>query len=860
LMVVAVAAPASHAQAGTSWPCDAYGYLFQTQASATTSQIMQVDLATGVQNDTGLDTPDTVNAVGYNQVDGYFYGYSGSLTLVRIHSDGTVDDLGVPPGMDPLSGNHIGDVDANGHYWVSNGTTWFEVDLTTPTPTVLQSGTLTFPPTVATGGIADWVWTGGGLYSIANPLVAGAAAHLVRFNPATGALVDLGPVGFPDGGVGAVFADASGYLYASQNATNNVYRIDTGTRQTILAAPGTGTSPGNDGARCARAPVPTITVTKTVNGRVRPADQFTVGLLRPNGSTADTATTAGTGTTASTVNFPASQGQTYTITDAMAAGSPTPFGEYVKSIACTDADGNPVATGGSVGRWTLVVAATTYTCNVTNSAAADVVLEKSAAPSPVVPGEDVTFSLKVTNNGPSTAVAQSITDDLPDEVTFSSASPGCNEASGTVTCAAGDLAAGASQTFTITARVASSLNECLRNTATTAGSTFDPNTSNNSSTICTPIEGRSNIAITKAASAATVSPGGQVMYTLVVRNNGPSDDPGVLVSDPLNAGLALVSAQPSQGTCTTTNNVVACDLGALRDGGSAQVLVTANVTATSGCIPNTARVQGSHEDPNADNNQASAQVCVEPPVDPRFDLAVSKRASSGRVVVGQRVTYTIVVTNNGPDAAPNAKITDTFNKPATLVSVSTPQGTCTERIPITCELGTIAARASVRITVVIKPRVSGRARNAASATGDGTDTTPDNNIDTVDKTVRKVPLRISKVAASTSVQAGGTVNYRIRVSNPSKGEARNVKVCDRPASGMSFVSSTPKAKRSRGQRCWTIKSLKAGKSRTFRVTMRMADGANGRKVNRATVNGADAKAATARRPIQVRGVATPVTG
>jgi uncharacterized repeat protein (TIGR01451 family) len=389
---------------------------------------------------------------------------------------------------------------------------------------------------------------------------------------------------------------------------------------------------------------------------------------------------------------------------------------------------------------------------------------------------------------------------------------------------------------------------------------FDPDTSNNSSTICTPIRGRSNVAITKAASSATVASGGQVMYTLVVRNNGPSDDPGVTVTDPLAAGLALVSANPSQGSCTTTNNVVSCDMGALRDGGSAQVLVTANVTATSGCILNTARVQGSHVDPNADNNQASAQTCVDPPPDPRFDLDVDKRASTGRVVVGQRLTYTIVVRNNGPNAAPNAKVTDTFNSRATVVSVSTTAGSCTKKIPITCELGTIAAGDSVTITVVIKPRVSGRARNAASATGDGTDTTPDNNMDTVDKTVRKVTLKVTKVASSTSVQAGDTLNYRIRVSNPSKGEARNAKVCDRPPSGMSFVNSTPKAKRSRGQRCWTVKSLKAGKSRTFRVTMRMADGANGRKVNRATVNAADAKAATARSPVRVRGVATPVTG
>jgi uncharacterized repeat protein (TIGR01451 family) len=291
------------------------------------------------------------------------------------------------------------------------------------------------------------------------------------------------------------------------------------------------------------------------------------------------------------------------------------------------------------------------------------------------------------------------------------------------------------------------------------------------------------------------------------------------------------------------------------------VLVTTNVTATSGCIGNTAQVQGAHEDPNADNNQASARVCVEPPPPGSFDLEVEKRASVTRPVVGQPVTYRIVVTNNGPGAAPEAKVTDTFNSRATVVSVRSSQGSCSRRIPITCELGAIAAGESVTITMVIKPRETGRARNAASATSCcGTDTTPNNNMDTVDVNVRKVQLKVTKVASSSSVRAGETLNYRIRVSNPSKGEARNVKVCDRLPSGMSFVSSSPKAKRSGGQRCWRIKSLKAGKSETFRVTVRTAKGANGRKVNRATVNSGDVQPAIARRPVRVRGVATPVTG
>jgi uncharacterized repeat protein (TIGR01451 family) len=863
--VMAIAAPSASAQA---WPCDAFGYLFQTYTGATSSEIVQVDLATGSQTSIG-STPNQTNAVGYNAVDGYFYGMQTATpspgpytwTLVRIHSDGTVDDLGVPTGpggtMASVGSSYpIGEVDPNGHYWAVDtvSATWYEVDLTTPTPTVLRSGTLTIPAT--TGGIADWTYINGTLYSVANPAVAGAAAHLVRFDPATGALVDLGTVGFPDGGIGAVFADASGYLYASQNATGNIYRVDPATRQTILASPGQQPSPGNDGARCASAPIPTVTVTKTVDGRVRPADQFTVGLLRPDGSLADSATTSGAGTTASTVNFPASQGKTYTITDAMAGGSPTPLGEYVKSIVCKDAAGNVVPVGGSGPSWTLAVGATTYTCNVTNKAQADVKIEKSASPSPAVPGTNETYSLKVTNNGPSTAVNARVSDPLPSGLSFVSASSGCSQANKTVTCVAASIAPGASQTFTVTAKIASSVDTCdeLRNKATVTSDIFDPDMSNNSSEICPQFKAKSDLSVKKTASQPQVTPGGQVMYTLVVHNDGPSDTKGATVTDPMAQGLTLVSAKPSQGSCSTAGGQLKCDLGTLKADGSAQVLVTAQVGSALGDITNTACVTGDNQDPDSKDNCDGTTIKVVPGPEPRFDLVSTKTANDKSVYVGEPVKYTITVTNKGPDAAPSADVTDTLNSPASVVSVKTTQGKCTKSIPMTCQLGTLKAGGKVTITVTVKLRDNGcKERNAASATGDGTDTNPANNLAKVDVCAKAVPLRLTKVADSSSMRAGGLISYTIRVSNHTAGEAQDVDVCDKLPSGLVYVSSKAKAKFTKGQYCWHVDTLGAHKSHSYRITVRALGSASGSKVNRATASGVGAKTAHAKDPVRVLG-------
>jgi uncharacterized repeat protein (TIGR01451 family) len=862
VLVVALMAVAAPSASAAPWSCDAFGYLFQSPngTAATPHDVFKIDLATG--EFTTTQSQDYVNAVGYNLVDNYMYGMDPNLGgLVRINSDLTFDPVPLlpgPGGVLPPTNGPIGEVDPSGHYWFSDNVTWYEIDLTTqPAATVLRSGPVNLPAGLTSAN--DWSWINGALYGVAYTIAAPNEAHLVRFDPATGVYSDVTPAGLNFNitlGFGATYTDGK-YLYASENGGGAIYRVNPQTGQAILVS-STGTTTGlNDGARCAAAPIPTITVTKTVDGRVRSADQFTVGLVKPDGSSATSATTSGSATTVSTTNFPASQGKTYTITDAMAAGSPTPLGEYVKSIVCKDGAGNVVSTGGGAPSWTLnVAAATDYTCNVTNKAQADLKIEKSASPTPVVPGTNETYTLKVTNNGPSTAINMRASDPLPSGLSFVSASSGCGEANKTVTCTVASLAPGASQTFTVTTKVASSVADCdaLRNKATVTSDIFDPDLSNNESEICPEFKRKSDLSIKKTASQTQVTPGGQVMYTLVVENEGPSDSPGAKVTDPMAQGLTLVSAKPSQGSCSIAGGQVSCDLGALKADGSAQVLVTAQVGSALGNIQNTACVDGDNQDTDSTNNCDTTTVTVVPGPEPRFDLSVTKTANDKSVYVGEPVKYTVTVTNKGPDAAPSADVTDVLNSPATVVSVKASQGTCTKSIPMTCQLGTIKAGGKVTITVTVKLRDDGcKERNAASATADGTDTNPANNLARVDVCAKAVPLRLTKVADSASVRAGGLVSYTIRVSNPTKGELQDVDVCDRLPSGLVYVSSKAKAKFTKGQYCWNIDTLGAHQSKSYRITVRALGSASGDRVNRATASAKGAKTKRASDPVRVLG-------
>jgi uncharacterized repeat protein (TIGR01451 family) len=498
--------------------------------------------------------------------------------------------------------------------------------------------------------------------------------------------------------------------------------------------------------------------------------------------------------------------------------------------------------------------------------AVDLELSKTASPTPAVPGTNETYSLVVKNNGPSAAQNVKATDKLPSGLSFVSASPDCTQATGTVTCSLASLAAGASHTFTVTGHIASSVNSCsdLQNNAAVTNDIVDTNLTNNSASVCPPPEGKVDLKITKDPSRTGVPVGGQVIYTLVVTNKGPSDDTGVKVSDPLPAGLKLVSVDPSQGSCSTSGASITCSLGTLRAGGSAQILLTAEVTGTAsgaGCIgsnsvTNAVSVTGDKTEINTSDNDDSSTICVTPGPDPKFDLVVDKTANHSTITAGKTVTYTIVEINKGPDAAPSADLVDTFNARGTVVSVKTTQGSCTKVLPLNCSFGTIPAGGKVTITVVVRPQTTGcKERNAVSVTAAGTDTNPANNLDTVDLCV-KVTLRLSKVADSTSVTAGGTIHYTIRATNPSKYEVRNVSVCDTLPSGLSYVSSTPRAKLSKGRQCWTISSLKAHKSKTFKLTVRALNGASGSKTNRVTASGDGIRTKHAKRSVHVLGKKT----
>jgi len=239
----------------------------------------------------------------------------------------------------------------------------------------------------------------------------------------------------------------------------------------------------------------------------------------------------------------------------------------------------------------------------------DLAIIKADSPDPVVAGEQLTYTLSVVNNGPSTATGVTVVDTLPSGLNYQSAtsSQGTVSQSGsTVTVAVGQLASGATAIVTIVTTVDPTTRGTITNQATVTGTETETNSDNNLDDEPTQVQAEVDLAISKTDSADPVTAGGQLTYTLVVTNNGPSDATVVTVTDTLPTALTYVSGTSTAGTVSHASQVVTAAIGDLAAGASATItLVTQVDSQFSGTLTNTASVAGSESESNTSNNAAS---------------------------------------------------------------------------------------------------------------------------------------------------------------------------------------------------------------------------------------------------------------
>jgi uncharacterized repeat protein (TIGR01451 family) len=275
---------------------------------------------------------------------------------------------------------------------------------------------------------------------------------------------------------------------------------------------------------------------------------------------------------------------------------------------------------------------------------ADLAIFKSDEPDPVIPGTLLTYTLVAVNLGPTDAAGVVVTDTLPPQVTFVSATPTPSSTT-PLTWFLGVLTVGETRRLTVTVQVSAAATQTFTNTAVVGSATPDdypPNNRDDEPT--TPLV--PGLVLIKSVTPGEIVRGMPFTYTIQITNTGQITFSPLVLTDTLPPDFYYVvgSGVPS------TPNVVAepllrwNDLGTFAPGAS--ITVAFAVTATqgiTGTYVNTATVAG-HYPGGVLTDTDDVPVALH---DPRVALVKQLAGYDRDDVAPNYVTFTIAITNVG---------------------------------------------------------------------------------------------------------------------------------------------------------------------------------------------------------------------
>lgn len=345
-----------------------------------------------------------------------------------------------------------------------------------------------------------------------------------------------------------------------------------------------------------------------------------------------------------------------------ADGSYVAFDSYASNLLAGDTNGED----------DVFLAATGFAPSGTGADLSVSVFGPGAA---VVQGGNFGYSITVTNNGTQDATNVTLTNVLPPQVTFSAitASQGTCSGTTTITCALGALANGTSATVGINVN-ATTVGTAI-DTASISATEPDPNTSNNSASVSTPIV--PPVSVTISPASATVNINATEQFTATVTNSTNTSVTWTASAGTIDA-TGLFTAPSTPGSIT--------------------------VTATSVADP---------------TRSASATVTVAGIA----DLVVTNSFSTA----SGTPTYSVTVSNSGPSAASSVTLSVSFDR-FTYLSYSNPAGACNFNASVlVCNLGALSVNGSKTVNIAVAAPSGGWASLSSLARAFEHDPNPTNN-------------------------------------------------------------------------------------------------------------------------------------
>lgn len=475
---------------------------------------------------------------------------------------------------------------------------------------------------------------------------------------------------------------------------------------------------------------------------------------------------------------------------------------------------------------------------------AGLTVTKTVDDSTPVVGQNITYTIQVTNNMSISATGVQVTDALPSGLTLNNATPSQGTFVGSL-WDIGTIPAGGMVQLLLDVTVDPSAGgTVVSNTAAiTALNEPDSNPGDNSATrnVTVFLE---EVRLTKSVNNFTPVEGTTVTYTIRVTNYMAIPATGLQVTDNLPAGVTFVSANPA-----VYDNVTGLwNIGSLPSDSTTTLDITVSIDpGTAGSsIVNTASITALDQpDPNPGNNTDTASIFVL-----AVDISLTKTVSNANPSVGQQVTYTIRLQNNLLTSATNVQVTDLLPGGVTFVSAAPDLGSYDPGTGI-WSISSIPFGATVDLDILVTVDISAIGstvtNNAAITALDQTDPDLLNNADSVDIIVplAEAELAITKTVSNPTPNEGQLVDYTIRVTNNGPSQASGVEVWDGLPLGVTLVSqNASQGIYDSGTGLWSIGTMPNGAAAQLNITVSVDSGTAGQTIT----NGADITASSLNDP------------
>ena len=243
-----------------------------------------------------------------------------------------------------------------------------------------------------------------------------------------------------------------------------------------------------------------------------------------------------------------------------------------------------------------------------------------------------------------------------------------------------------------------------------------------------------DLEIIKIVDNLTPNYGDEITYTIIVRNNGPDNSTNIKVSEILADNFKFISANASKGYYNLTNGIWA--VGNLTNNETAKLVITVKIIKT-GFIQNNVSVNGTGYDPNLTNNNATVNITVPQTA----DLSVIKIVNVNVVTVGDKIIYTIIVKNNGPDTALDVYAVDKLSDALKFVSYKASVGVYNPATGI-WTIGNLTNKSNATLEITCIVLKTGIISNEVFVNGSTVDLNMSNNYDNISVTVNPLPTPV----------------------------------------------------------------------------------------------------------------------